>query len=306
MIHAASRTALAQLRESLQEELHGRSRTSGSGPIAALAHLRDTLKAQLRDEPEPSPDEVSAATAELAGELHQVSRLLEVQPRLRRAFGDPSTSDERRGEFARTVLTGKISDRALDLVVDAVKLRWSNPWDLTDALSIVGDEILLDSAQEAGHLDNVEDELFRFGRILRAQDDLRGLLDEQSVPAARRVGLLDDVLAHKVDPVTLGLLDQAVRSGRKRTIELAIDDLLQRTAEVRGQSMADVTSAAALTDEQEERLSAALSRMYDRTITVRTLVDPSVQGGLVVRIGNEIIDGSVAHRLAVVRAELAG
>ena len=306
MIHAASRAALAQLRQNLQVELRGRSGPSGSGPIAVLAHLRDTIKAQLRDDPEPATADLGAATAELAGEMHQVSRLLEVQPRLRRAFGDPSTADDRRGEFARAVLTGKISDRALNLVVDAVRLRWSNPWDLTDALSIVGDEILLDSAQNAGHLDNVEDELFRFGRILRAQDDLRGLLDEQSVPAERRVGLLNDVLGTKVDPATLGLLDQAVRSGRKRTIELAIDDLLERTAELRGQSIADVTSAVVLTDAQEERLSAALSRLYDRTITVRTLIDPSVQGGLVVRVGNEIIDGSVAHRLAVVRAELAG
>lgn len=282
MIHAASRGALAELRERLHAKVREQA-GSGAG-------------AQDR----------AATLADLGGQLHQVSRLFEVQPQLRRALGDPSTSGQRRGEFARALLGGKISKAALNLVVEAVSLRWSNPWDLTDALSIVGDELLLDSAQRAGHLDNVEDELFRFGRILRAQDDLRGLLDEQSVPAERRIGLLKDVLGAKVDPVTLALLDQAVRSGRKRTIELAIDDLLERTAELRGQSMADVTSAIALTDAQEERLSAALSRLYDRTITVRTLVDPAVQGGLVVRIGNEIIDGSVAHRLAVVRAELAG
>jgi F-type H+-transporting ATPase subunit delta len=306
VIHAASRAALAELRQSLRAEVSGRSPGSGGGPIAVLAHLRDAIKGQLREEPEPSPGEPGAALVELATELHQVSRLLEVQPRLRRALGDPSTAGERRSQFARRILSGKISDRALNLVVDAVSLRWSNPWDLTDALSIVGDELLLDSAQRTGQLDNVEDELFRFGRILRAQDDLRGLLDEQSVPAERRIGLLTGVVGDKVDPVTLALLDQAVRSGRKRTIELAIDDLLERTAQLRGQSVADVSTAVALTDAQEQRLGAALSRLYDRTITVRTLVDPSVQGGLVVRIGNEIIDGSVAHRLAVVRAELAG
>jgi F-type H+-transporting ATPase subunit delta len=280
VIHAASRGALAELRERLRSELSGRG------------------SADQPDRP--------AALAELAGELHQVSRLLEAQPRLRRALGDPSTATERRTGFARNLLGGKISDAALNLVAQAVSLRWSNPWDLTDALSIVGDELLLNSAQRAGQLDNIEDELFRFGRILRAQDGLRGLLDEQSVPAERRIALLNDVVGDKVDAVTLALLDQAVRSGRKRTIELAIDDLLERTAEVRGQSVADVSTAVALTDEQEQRLGAALSRWYDRTITVRTLIDPSVQGGLVVRIGNDIIDGSVAHRLAVVRAELAG
>jgi F-type H+-transporting ATPase subunit delta len=306
VIHAASRGALAELREWLRTRLRDGANPPASGPLAALAHLRDAIKSQLLDQPDPLAALPPEEFAGLAGELHQVSRLLEVQPRLRRALGDPSTSADRRTGFARNLLTGKISDSALSLVAQAVSLRWSNPWDLTDALSIVGDELLLDSAQRAGHLDNVEDELFRFGRILRAQDDLRGLLDEQSVPAERRIGLLTEVVGNKVDPVTLALLDQAVRSGRKRTIELAIDDLLERTAELRGQSVADVSTAVALTDEQEQRLGAALSRWYDRTITVRTLVDPSIQGGLVVRIGNEIIDGSVAHRLAVVRAELAG
>ena len=306
MIHAASRGALDKLRESLRAQLRGRTGPSSGGPLGVLANLRDAVKTQLFDQPAPLSTLPTEGIADLAGELHQVSRLLEVQPRLRRLLGDPSTATDRRTGFARSVLNGKISGSALNLVVEAVGLRWSNPWDLTDALSIIGDELLLDSAQSAGQLDNIEDELFRFGRILRAQDDLRGLLDEQSVPAERRIGLLNGVVGDKVDPVTLALLDQAVRSGRKRTIELAIDDLLERTAEVRGQSVADVSTAVALTDEQEQRLGAALSRLYDRTITVRTQVDPSIQGGLVVRIGNEIIDGSVAHRLAVIRAELAG
>ena len=272
MIHAASREAQAELRAALGRDLPARSGT----------------------------------LTELAAELHSVSRLFETEPRLRRTLGDASTAADRRSELAGNLLTGKVSDTAVALVSRAVALRWSNPWDLTDALSMLGDEVLLDSALRGGHLDNVEDELFRFGRILRAQDELRGLLDEQAVPADRRVALMNTVLDGKADAATVALLDQAVRSGRKRTMELAIDDLLERTAIIRGQSMADVTSAIVLSDEQEQRLGAALTRMYDRPITVRTQVDPSVQGGLIVRIGDEIIDGSVARRLAVVRAELAG
>ena len=272
MIHAASRAAQAELRTALGSDLPARTGT----------------------------------LVELPAELHNVSRLLETQPRLRRTLGDGSSSPERRSELAGNLFTGKVSATAVALVSKAVGLRWSNPWDLTDGLSMLGDEVLLDSAHHAGRLDNVEDELFRFGRILRAQDELRGLLDEQAVPADRRVALMNEVLAGKVDPVTVGLLDQAVRSGRKRTMELAIDDLLERTASLRNQSIADVTSAIVLSDEQEQRLGATLSQLYGRTITVRTQVDRSVQGGLIIRIGNEIIDGSVAHRLAVVRSELAG
>ena len=264
---------------------------------AALAQLQDDLSAVIRTD---------ADLQTVAGELYSVNRLLETQPRLRRALADPATPAQARTQLAQGLLTGKISPTAVQVVVNAVTKRWSNPWDLTDALSISGDTLLLGAADKAGQLDEVEDQLFRFGRIVRGQDDLRSLLDERAVEPDRRAALLDSVLQGKADPITVALLDQGVRNDRKRTIELAVDDLLELTAQLRGQSMADVTSAVPLTDDQEQRLGAVLSRMYGRTITVRTQVDARVQGGLVVRIGNDLIDGSIAHRLATVKTELAG
>jgi len=88
-------------------------------------------------------------------------------------------------------------------------------------------------------------------------------------------------------------------------VESAVDDLLELTAARRGQSMADVTSAVPLDYYQQTRLTAALSRIYGRPITVRIQLDPAVQGGLLVRVGNEVIDGTVVHRLATVRSDLA-
>jgi F-type H+-transporting ATPase subunit delta len=70
--------------------------------------------------------------------------------------------------------------------------------------------------------------------------------------------------------------------------------------------VARVISAVPLTDEQERRLAAALTEMYDRPISVRSALDPEIRGGLVVRVGDEVIDGSVAHRFATARAALAG
>ena len=271
MIHSASRAALAQLEDQLEEV------------IGSEADLQS-----------------------VAGELHAVSRVLAGQPRLRRALADPSTAEAARANLAAGVLGGKVSSPAVALVQRVVRYRWSNPWDMTDALSIAGDTLLLGSADKAGHLDDVEDQLFRFGRIVRGDDRLRTLLDDQSVAADRRSALLVDVLGGKTDPVTTALLDQGVRSGRKRTVESAIDELLELTATRRGRSIADVASAVPLSDRQLDRLAMALTRLYGRTITVRVQVDPAVRGGLVIRVGNEVIDGSVAQRLATVRAELAG
>jgi F-type H+-transporting ATPase subunit delta len=126
------------------------------------------------------------------------------------------------------------------------------------------------------------------------------------VPPARRIEFLDTLVEGKVAPVTLALLQHAVASERKRNIVLAIDDLLERAAQHQNRSVARVISAVSLTDEQERRLAAALTEMYDRPISVRSALDPDVRGGLVVRIGDEVIDGSVAHRFAAARAALAG
>ena len=67
-----------------------------------------------------------------------------------------------------------------------------------------------------------------------------------------------------------------------------------------------MTTAVALTAAQERRLADLLSRLYNRPIGLQVIVDPSVLGGLVIRVGDEVIDGSVAHRLEVAGRRLVG
>lgn len=287
MIHAASRSALSQLRERLNTVLQ---QLSGS-PLSVLPGLGTSAGEQYR---------------QLAEDLYAAAGLLSAQPRLRRALGDPSTDASSRGELARTLFAGKVSDPAVELIADAVALRWSSPWDLTDGLEVLADDTLLAAAEKDGQLDAVEDELFRFERILANSGELSAALDEAGVPAERRRALLDTLLGNKVHPITAQLLEHAVTSGRRPSLNLAIDDLLQASAVRRERSVARVLSATELTPEQTERLAAALTRLYGREINVRTAIDPEVRGGLVVRVGDEVIDGSVASRLAAARAAFAG
>lgn len=288
MIHAASRTALADLRERLNTVLPDLSNPLFTW-IPALRRFEDDSRHR-----------------ELADELYEAAGLLSRQPRLRRALGDPSTDASSRADLARSLFRGQVGDVAVGLISDAVALRWSTPWDLADALEILGDDALLAAAEQDGQLDTVEDELFRFERILADSGELGSALDESGVPAERRRGLLQSLLGAKVHPITAQLLDHAVTSGRRPTLTLAIDDLLQASAARRERSVARVLTATELTPEQTERLAAALTRLYGREINVRTAVDESVKGGLVVRVGNEVIDGSVASRLAAARAAFAG
>lgn len=242
----------------------------------------------------------------LADEFYAVADLLVGQPRLRRTAGDPSTPPEGRAALIHGLLVGKVEASALEVTEAAVRERWSSPWDLTDALETAGDDALFAAAERDEALGRVEDELFWFERILDNASELTALLDEAPIDAARRIGLLDEVLADRVHPVTKALLGHGVRSQRKRSVILAIDDLLEEAAARRAESTARVLSAVELSDAQVARLQAALGEVYGRAITVRTATDASVRGGLVVHVGNEIIDGSVATRLIDARAALSG
>jgi len=240
----------------------------------------------------------------LADELYGVADVLVHQPRLRRLLGDPATDPDSRAQFAGSLFGDRVGERTLRIIQAAVRQRWSTPWDLTDALESAGDDALFAAAEKDGVLDRVEDELFRLERILQAEGELTGLLDERSVDPQRRAGLLTSLVGDKVHPVTLALLRHAVASERNRSIALALDDLLEQAAARQQRSVARVISAVPLTDAQQQRLAAALAAMYGRQMSVRTALDPSLRGGLVVRVGDEVIDGSVATRLLQARAAL--
>src|SRR4051794_33630377 len=268
---------------------------------------RQALDALREQENSVYDGRVSADTlAKIADELYAIGQLLAAQPRLRRTLGDPATAPEARVGLLESLVSGKVGKQALELAKAAVRLRWSSPWDLADALEGAGDDALFAAAAKAGALERVEDELFRFERILVANGEAVGLLDEQTVDPARRNRLLDSLVGGKVSATTLALLHHAVSSQRKRSLILAIDDLLETAAARQNRSVARVVSATPLSDVQERRLAAALTEMYGRAISVRSALDPNVRGGLVVRVGDEVIDGSIATRFAAARAALAG
>ncbi len=262
--------------------------------------------AGLREHLDLATSNLSAGElATLAQELYAVADLLVREPGLRRTVADPSTVPQARVAFMQQLLENSLGARTLDIVQAAVSQRWSSPWDLADSFEVAAAEALMRAAERDGKLDEVEDELFRFERILDSQRQLATLLDEPAVSAERRVALLRDVLSGKVSPVTEALLEQAVASSRKRSLVLAIGELLEAAAGRQSRSIARVVSATELTEQQETRLAAVLSGMYGRAIAVRTALDPAVQGGLVIRVGDEVIDGTVASRFAAARAALA-
>lgn len=271
---------------------------------SASRQALETLRAAQASE--VGPRSASATFTSLADELYAIADLLVAQPRLRRTLGDPATDAEARGALLKTLVGSQVGAHALAIATAAVQLRWSSPWDLADALESAGDDALFGAAERDKELEQVEDELFRFERILQDDGELTGLLDEYTVDAARRTQLLDTLLGGKITEVTATLLRHTVASQRKRSILLAIDDLLEQAAARQERSVARVVSAVPISDSQQSRLATVLSGMYGRDISIRTALDPSLRGGLVVRVGDEIIDGSIAARLTEAKTTMVG
>ena len=152
-----------------------------------------------------------------------------------------------------------------------------------------------------GALSEVEDELFRLARVFESSDELRATLSDPHLPAARRQQIVEDLLEGRASTPTVAIVSMIVATGRSGDLPKIADELVRRSAASTGSAVAEVRSAVPLTEDQIARLTRALSARTQREITVRNIVDPTVMGGIVTRIGDSVIDGSVRTRLNQLR-----
>ncbi|HTW21146.1 MAG TPA: F0F1 ATP synthase subunit delta [Mycobacteriales bacterium] len=242
----------------------------------------------------------------LSEQLYAVVSLLMTQGSLRRALSDPATPSKTKAGVVDSLFAERLDAPALELVRAAARSRWSQPRDLLDSLEELGIDASLAAAEAAGQLDEVEDELFRFGRILDAEPELRSVLTDRNLRGEPKRELLHTLLDGKVTDVTFALLERVVLEPRGRTIEHALRDLSNLAAQRRNRLIAHVTTAVELTEDEQRDLAAALSETYAHELRLEIVVDESLIGGLTVRVGDELIDASVARQLDEARRKLTG
>ncbi|MDX6324065.1 MAG: F-type H+-transporting ATPase subunit delta [Nocardioidaceae bacterium] len=261
-----------------------------------LGRLVDTVRGTARSGADP--DRVSA-------DLFGVSALLGREPGLRRTLTDASLPAKAKGELVRQVFGGRLDAASVDLVEVAAAGRWTRVHDLSAALEWVAVVAIVRAAGDAGDADRLEDDLFRILQLVGEHHDLRDALsDPGRSPEDRRV-LLQGLLEGKVSPAALALAGQAV-GGRHRTVVAAVEEYQRIAADQRQRTLALVRVARPLGDAERDRLAEALSSQYGRPVHLNVVVDPSLVGGLVVEIGDDVIDGTVAGRIDDARRRLAG
>ncbi|MDK0522249.1 F0F1 ATP synthase subunit delta [Streptomyces sp. ML-6] len=264
----------------------------------ALAAARERLDALT--------DSTSVDAAKLAEELAAVTALLQREVSLRRVLTDPSQAGEAKAELAGRLLGGQVGGETVDLVSGMVRSRWSQSRDLVDSVEELANIADLTAAQRSGDLDDVEDELFRFGRIVASDKELRAALTDRSASTAAKGQLLRSLLGGKARPATERVIVRLVTQPRGRSLEAGLESLSKLAAERRERMVAVVTSAVPLNDRQKQRLGAALTKIYGRPMHLNLDVDPAVLGGIAVRVGDEVIDGTIAERLEEATRRMAG
>jgi len=243
--------------------------------------------------------------ATMADEILSVATLLAGEPRLRRALADATRSEEDRTGLLRSLFAGKIGDDALGQVEVLVSGRWSIPGELLEATERLGVEAVLASAERAGELGEVEDELFRFGQIVTGDQGLVSVLADSTALVERRVELVRQLLDAKARPATVRLAELAVSGFGGRGFAASLERLVELAAERRDRAVAYVTSAVVPTDAEEERLTDLLSQRYGRQVSLKIDVRPEIIGGMSVRVGSDLYDGTVLRRLTEARQALS-
>jgi F-type H+-transporting ATPase subunit delta len=263
---------------------------------AAFGQARDHLAGVVSD---------PATARAVSEELFAAAVLLDREPGLRRALTDATSPRGARTGLVRGLLGGRVSRATLDLLAAMAAERWAVSRDLADAAEELAVLAAAAAAESAQQLDNVEDELFRFSRIIRGEPELHAALASPRLPAQRKRSVLDALLGGKVTPQSLRLITQAALYPRGRSLEASLSAYARLAAAWRQRLIALVRVAGELSPSQRDRLTAWLSATYGHGIQLNVVIDPQVVGGMSIQIGDEFIDGSVANRLAVLRRRLA-
>jgi len=242
----------------------------------------------------------------LAEELDSVVILLDRTVSLRRVLTDSARSGEARAAFLAQLLSGQVAGTTADLLGGLVRSRWSRPRDLVDAVDELAVDAELIAAERDGRLDDLEDELFRFGRIVMVERELRSALTDPGVTDERKATLVSGLLEGRAQPVTRRLITRLVAHPRSRNLEQGLESYARLAAERRRRMVALVTVSLPLTEEQRSRLAAALGRMYGREVHLNVEIAADVIGGVRVEIGDDVIDGTVTTRLDEAGRRLAG
>jgi F-type H+-transporting ATPase subunit delta len=267
--------------------------------------------------------------ADAGSQLHAVADLVEGNTDLLLAVNDGSVPVAARRAVLDHLLTGRARPEVTRLVHQAVTVvpagevvtsfRWmgsrlehlatrgaatsAEPFD-EEILGRMGSRNRVSGYAAAvfetltvAELEEIEDQLFRFSRTVEADRRLRHALGDRDLPVVVRQEVISSLLEGKVLPATVRLARYAARGGRARDIVSTLDALVDDAAKARGWRVARVQSADQVGEDRRDDLSQALALLTGNPVDLQVTVQPDLLGGVVVQVGDLLVDSSTRHRL---------
>lgn len=258
----------------------------GSASRVALAHTKSALSA------EPLGAEAGADLLSASAQIGQLLPLLT-------ALSDASASTAAKNKLVERVFASA-SSGARSVLTTAVGRTWSSPAEMVAGIEELG----LRAA--ANSYSNLADELLAAAAVIDSSHDLELTLGSKLGSVPGKLSLIDTLFSGKLSGPALAVVRHLVSNPRGRKLSPALRESARIAADQGGSELATVTVATALTEAQEQRISALLAATAGRPVRITTVVDPTIVGGVRVQIGDDVIDGSVRTRLEDLRLQLAG
>ncbi|GER82704.1 MAG: ATP synthase F1 subunit delta [Thermogemmatispora sp.] len=164
-------------------------------------------------------------------------------------------------------------------------------------------EAIFNIARQQQTLDRTLDEVRSIAELF-AQRKMAYLLSEPKIPLARKEQALRQALASRVLPTSLNLALLVVQRNLVELMPNIARELEQLVLRYKNQAIAEVITAAPLDEAALQRVKQALERRTGKQIILQTKVEPEILGGIIARVGDEVIDASVQHRLATLQQRL--
>ncbi|MGP9527702.1 MULTISPECIES: F0F1 ATP synthase subunit delta [Micrococcaceae] len=251
---------------------------------------------------------LALASIELPKELFAVLEVLDANAGLRRALTDPAREDAEKAGLLAQLLRGKVSATAEETLAQLASTRWSSERGISDALETLAVTAVTAVAEQqngASGLNKLEQDLFSFIEVVRGNHELQRALDDAQAPveAKRALALKLVPTASQTSQV---LIAQAVSNPRGLKPATLAERFVELVAKRQQRWIASVTSSVELSELQRSRLQTSLNKLYGRQLKLNSTIDPSLIGGVVVKVGDEVVDASVASRVAHLRRTLVG
>ncbi len=240
-----------------------------------------------------------------AKSLLAMAKVISANKSLLNTLTDSGLSNDTRSGVIKDLISQFASKSAIEIISQAVAFRWSEPEDLLKAIEASGYRAAFASSESSNELDRVEDEIFAFERAISASGELELMLADPNISDESRFKIINDLVGKTFTQTSIELVNYALGNRHGRSITTTLKDLSKLAADRRGRLLAEITTAIALSADQESRLVSALKAIYKQDIQLKKVVDKKVIGGVSVRIGDEVIDGTISNRIAQIKRELA-